>query len=246
MKHWPAISLGVGAIAVVIWFGTHAPASTSSVSEAQRRPDEPIKRSVVPAISPKLVVEQRTTPSVITENSALRNSMTRVEDFKNAGRATPEAAFQTLIWAAIKGDDDELAATLMLTDSAREKADEWRMALPAEIRQKYATVEKLPGLFLTEEIVRKAASAQILESIEHSPDRVTLRVKTSTLGGGTGVSEFLLTRGDRGWGIEIPEDMIAGMRKQTFKTGMSSARTSGNRSIPLTGQTPLPAAAIGH
>jgi hypothetical protein len=219
MNRLSVLSLGAIAfvVALAIWFGTREP-PPKSASGVHQQPDEPTQASVV-SVSPKnLVAEQGAPQRVVAEHREIRTGMTRVEDFINAGRATPADAFQTLIWAAIKGDDGELAATLVFADGAREKAEAWRMALPVEMRQKYAVLEKLPGLFLTEEIVRKAAGAQILETIEDAPDRVTLRVQTATLGGGIGTAKFPFKRGEHGWGVEIAADMIVGMRKASVKT----------------------------
>ncbi|MCX6955006.1 MAG: hypothetical protein NTV51_22850 [Verrucomicrobia bacterium] len=198
------------------------------VTEAPARSGESGATSAEPVVARGREATPEGPRAEATDPRDLANRMTPVEEFARAGRATPGAAFQTVIWAAMKGDDDELAATLVLADGAREKAEAWRAALPAEVQQKYAVLEKLPGLFLTEEIVRKAASAQIVETIEEAPGRVTLRVRTATVeGGSAGISSFPLKQGEGGWQLEIPADMVEAMRKKAAGPGARPARRAG-------------------
>lgn len=146
-------------------------------------------------------------------------TMTPVEKLVNAGRVTPVAAVQTFIWAALNGADDELAAALALDKSAREKAEAWRAALPAESQARYATVEKLPGLFLAEEIVRKAAAVQVLDANDNGTGLVTVRARTANLSGKVSTSNFPMQLGPDGWRLIIPNDMIDGMRRSAERKG---------------------------
>ena len=139
--------------------------------------------------------------------------MTPVEKLVNAGRGTPVAAVQTFLWAALAEHDDEVAATLVLNQTARKKAEAWRAALPADAQAKYEVVEKLPGLFLTEEVVRKAASVKVLDAIDHGTGIVNVRLQTMDQNGRLGGSDFMVQQGPGGWQMIVPENMIDGMRR---------------------------------
>jgi len=143
--------------------------------------------------------------------------MMRVEDLRNCGRATPSNAFETLIWAAFTGDDDEVAATIVLADSDREIVEAWRAALPAEAQSKYAVIEELPGLFFTAEILRSVTAVQIGDAIELAPDRVQLRVRTAKLDGTSRDFVLRMRYGDRGWGLEIPTGFVSDWRNMPLE-----------------------------
>lgn len=144
-------------------------------------------------------------------------AMLRVEELTNRGRATPADAWQTLIWAAMNGQEDELAACLVFTGAAREKAEAWRAALPAEAQAKYTPLEKLPGLFLTEEITRKAAAMQIMDTTEAGPGQVVVRMRQTTLTGSLSTAKLPMHQTERGWAFPIDEKMIDAVRKSTAK-----------------------------
>jgi hypothetical protein len=154
-------------------------AAQRALAAVESRPAPPASPAPAPAADPSAL------PAPLT-------AMLRVEDLTNRGRATPSDALQTLIWAAIKGDDDELAASLVFGEGAREKAEAWRATLPPESQAKFATLEKLPGLFLAEEVVRKAAGMQIMKVVDDGPGKATVHARTSTLTGGLSISKFPL------------------------------------------------------
>jgi hypothetical protein len=172
------------------------------------------------AASPHTVPTEPMAPRVaapVAATPAPAMPLTRLEDLTNVGRATPADAMLTLMWAAIKGQDDELAATLVFTGSAREKAEAWRAALPPEAQAKYAMPEKLPGLFLTEEIVREGAAIQVLETIDAGPGKALVRTRMSNVTGNVREHKIQMLQTERGWGLEVPENAIDGMRQSAAR-----------------------------
>ena len=91
------------------------------------------------------------------ENRDPEKGMARLEYFQNVGRATPVAALQTIVWAALHGDSPTFVDALALTDPTRQKAAELLASLPAEARRKYPTAESLAALVLVGEIVDTTA-----------------------------------------------------------------------------------------
>ena len=227
----PKLLLGAAIITAVGWFATREATSPKKLPAAEFKQST---QHTSPVLARDVAAENREVSVVAAAAREGRTEMMRVEDFRNCGRATPSDAFQTLIWAAIVGDDDELAATVVFGDGARELAEAWRVALPAEAQANYTIAEKLPGLFLTAAILPKSAAIEILETIELPPDQVRLRVRTVSLDGTVGISVCPMRRGDRGWGIEMPAEMVSAMRKSPFN-GLSDRPNQSSQPSPRRG-----------
>ena len=84
-------------------------------------------------------------------------AMTRLEYLQNVGQGTPAAAFQTLVWAALKGDDKLMAQSIGLDDAARGEVQELMAGLPEAERAKYPTPESVMALFLAKALVQVSA-----------------------------------------------------------------------------------------
>jgi len=124
-----------------------------------------------------------------------------LENFSNVGRASPGAAFQTAIWAIVKGDDDTLAHAFALTDAARKKADKLLADLPDTVRAKYASPEKLVGVFLSAGVLIGADGFQIV-----SQDFADASHATVWLGTGRGQDDkFAMQLGPDGWQLTVDE-----------------------------------------
>src|SRR5687767_12195451 len=67
----------------------------------------------------------------LATNRDPEKGLVRLENFQRAGRATPTAAFQTFVWATMKGEDELLAQMIAIDSGAKEKATEIVLALPA-------------------------------------------------------------------------------------------------------------------
>lgn len=80
--------------------------------------------------------------------------------WKNAGQATPEAAFETALWAGAGGNVESLAGVLALDADARAKAEAVFAKLPAAMKQELATPERLIALLVAKDV--PLGSAEIL------------------------------------------------------------------------------------
>ena len=126
-----------------------------------------------------------------------------MEHFQNAGQATPGAAFQTFVWAAMKGEDATLAGMIAFPGAAREKAEAVVAALPAEVQAKYPTPEKLAALFFANALTAMNAAQVVdvtLPDAEHAV--VTVRGLTDR------PQKIPMQLGSSGWQIVVPEGMV--------------------------------------
>ncbi len=72
--------------------------------------------------------------------------------WKNAGEATPDAAFETALWAGVGGDVEKLASLLAFDAEAQTKADDIFANLPASMQQELATPQRLIALLVAKDV----------------------------------------------------------------------------------------------
>ena len=211
MRRWlPQLLLGAATIAAIVWLSTREATSPRKIKTAQRQPEHPTH---VSDLVGDVAAEARVAPLVAAVNREDRPEIIRVENLRNCGRATPSDAFQTLIWAAFTGHDDEVAATIVLADGDREIVKAWRAALPAEAQPQYPVIEKIPSIFLSAELLRRATAVQIGDTIDLAPDGVQISVRIVQVDGTDLYLDAKMRYGNRGWGWEIPSKLISKWRK---------------------------------
>lgn len=123
--------------------------------------------------------------------------------WKNAGRATPVAAVETLLWAVAGGDTDTMAGGIILDPAARTKAEAQLAQLPEAMRREYGTPEKFVALLLA----RSAAPIKELEVISQTPidaDTTALQVRMKDGEGKTKETVFMFQKSTFGWQLKVP------------------------------------------
>lgn len=133
-----------------------------------------------------------------------------LESFQNVGRETPAAAFQTLIWAALKGDESMLADGLTLEDRAHARAEALVAGLPESTRRQF-TPGKLAALWFEGSVVDVPA-AQILRQTQLDATHVMLLTRGSVGGGPT----VTLRKADSGWQLIVPEHGLETVQKKVI------------------------------
>ncbi len=78
--------------------------------------------------------------------------------WRNAGQATSDAAFETVLWAAAGGEVDALADLLEFDTEARSKAAAIFANLPEPMRKELATPERLIALLTAKDVPLGSAS----------------------------------------------------------------------------------------
>ena len=149
--------------------------------------------------------------SVVAEaNRDPEKALTRLEYFQNVGQATPAAAFQTLVWAAMKDDEVALRDLCYLDDATRQKAQALLASLPEAAREKYPNPESLIALAVAGELM-KGSVLQIegYTAMDSSTVRLTVRA------GPDGKEAKLPMRqsGDR-WQFVVPEKAVDAIRRK--------------------------------
>lgn len=128
--------------------------------------------------------------------------LVRLENFRNVGQATPSAAFQTFVWAAMKGEDARLAGMIVMDAAAREKGLAVVAALPEEARAKFPTPEKLAALFFVSALTGMP-SAEIVEILQNDPQHAVLTVRGLT----DKTQKIPMQLEAQGWQVVVPVGM---------------------------------------
>ena len=133
--------------------------------------------------------------------------------WQNTGQASPEAAFQTLLWAAAGGDVEALAGVLAFDNDAREKAASLFAQLPAALRAEVGTPDRLMALLTSHDVA--LGSAQILAQYS-TPDGTKIAARIIEPDGKS--KQMLLSLradGDR-WRLVVPASAV-----ETYRSGLS-------------------------
>ena len=146
------------------------------------------------------------------ENRDPEKGLVKVEYFRNAGRSTPSAAFQTAIWASLESDE-ELAATMLLSAESRRKAEILLASLPDEARIKTPTPERLVASFFALEVLRKGVSAQFVEAKPQDDQHVVVISRLLMFNERISDGKIPMELGANGWQIMVPADMVDGIRQ---------------------------------
>lgn len=131
--------------------------------------------------------------------------MTPASAWKNAGRATPQAALETALWAAAGGDVEALAQMLAMDAGARAKAQAIIAQLPPATQAEYSTPERLIALLSAKDV--PTGGMRILAQKKNGTDDVALTVVVESEGKRKGVN-LALHRSEDGWRLVVPESAV--------------------------------------
>ncbi len=123
------------------------------------------------------------------------------DQWHNAGRSTPVATVETMLWAAARGESGRLAETLALGREARAKAEAIYTSLPPDLRQELSTPENLLGALTAKEITMR--SAQVVAEVPQ-PQGTTLILETKGDEGQLRRISLSLRADGNAWRIEVP------------------------------------------
>ncbi len=183
--------------------------------------------TLVPLVSPtpaETVTEPAPVPAALASptpplaakpTNTLETGLMKVEDFQNVGASTPAAAFQTFIWACMKGDAETLAGLMILDPEAAALGEAYLKGLPEDMRRTYKSTEHLAGLMFAENILNIALEAQVLETTFKGDAKAMLRVRlVDTKREFPYQHEFPWERVGARWGLPISKERVEAWIRQ--------------------------------
>jgi hypothetical protein len=126
--------------------------------------------------------------------------------WKNRGRASPEEAVETMLWAASGGDLDALKETLSINDETRAKAENMLTTLPGAARSQYATPEDLLAVVIAGNV--PLDSAQVVARQQNDADHVTEYLRLKNADGITRQVYLSLYQSPDGWRLVVPSSVV--------------------------------------
>lgn len=170
--------------------------------------------------------QQRRQAKAATDAQALAanhdpaQGLTRLEHCRNVGQATPSAAYQTLVWAALKGDDAMMAQLSTITPAARAQAEAMITRLPEAARARW-TPEKIAALFFTG-LMNEVSATQVLSEVAGEPQHAALNLRL--MAGDREITSSLQWQlGSAGWQVVFDEKLLAAVQKKMARAEMSSS-----------------------
>jgi hypothetical protein len=151
-----------------------------------------------------------------------------VNALKNAGRALPTAAVETLLWAAAQGELDTLAGSLWLDKAARAKADAWFAKLPPESQTQFGSSEKVLATLLSARVGKELAAMGVVSQTDQGPDLTVMRVRFQNAEGQQKDDKWPFRRTDDGWRLIITEKGLDSIGKMLGSATAAAPKTPGN------------------
>lgn len=159
--------------------------------------------------------------AALAANRDPEKGLTRLEHFQNLGRGTPGAAFQTLGWAALKGDDATIGQVSTISAPARAKAEALIAGLPESARAQW-TPERLAAMFFTGAL-GEVTAAQVVAEAAKDPEHVALSIRI-TGEGKEATIPMLAQSSPGGWQVVFDEKMLGAVQKKIANAAVPPAK----------------------
>lgn len=150
-------------------------------------------------------------PQAAEENRDPLQGMVAAEHLRSAGHATPADAFQTVVWAALHGEEALLLGSFSMSDSARAKLTTLLAGMDAEARKKFTTPESIPALLLSGEVLKKILRLHIVRVDLAGEDAAQVHTKVTTRVGRIASQAFPMRRANGKWTLALDDNMIDSM-----------------------------------
>jgi len=181
--------------------------SDRAATEQLRSELESLKRSVAQRSKAQPDVASETSSSAApTPALLITERMVPPSAWRNAGRGTPAATLESLLWAAAGGDVEAVASSLILEGEARAQAEALYARLPEEARRGYGSAEKLVALFAAKDVpLGEAHIAGPWEPPHHT--KVSLQMR-ETSEGPPRMAVFQLREEAGEWKVIVPASAV--------------------------------------
>ncbi len=141
----------------------------------------------------------------LAELPAIRRGVLSASDWHDVGRATPEAALETALWAAAGGRIDRFAESFSYGPGAKEKAETLFASLPEAMRSEFGSVDKLIALMSVQRV--PIGGAQVM-TVEKTTEGVTLGTRLIDPVGPKRLSNLTFRQEGNAWKLVVPAEAV--------------------------------------
>lgn len=146
------------------------------------------------------------TPAAPQTPPSLKEGPVAAALWRNVGQATPEAAFETALWAAAAGDMEALAQALALDEPTRARVAASFDRLPAALRQDIGSPERMVALLTAKHV--PLGSAQIITQFGSQAEESRLVAKVTEPDGISRELFLTLRVQDERWRLLVPPQAL--------------------------------------
>ena len=136
---------------------------------------------------------------------SLQGNLVAYKLWKNVGQATPDAAFETALWAAAGGELENLADLLAFDADARSRAATAFAGLPESIRNELGTPERLIALLVADDV--PLGHATVVAQIP-TPTETMVIAQIIDTDGTQKLAKFSLRTEGNSWRLVVPAKVV--------------------------------------
>jgi hypothetical protein len=153
------------------------------------------------------------------------------DEWKLAGRATPRAAFESVLWAANHQEIDRLAGLLNFDTKTRTQMDTFFAKLPEETRAQYGSPEKIVATMMAANMPADVSAISELGSAT-GPDETTVLMRIQRNDGTQKTTYFKFQRATDGWQMTVPLNILHDYERELTNTSVPVAEALANGQKP--------------
>ena len=127
-----------------------------------------------------------------------------IDQLKNAGRATPLATLETILWAGTSGDFSALARTLIFDKNTATRAQEMFDGLSEAQRREYGSWQRMIAMLMAKDMPVGEALVAEVKSLDPDPITAKLNAELKDKDGETSTARFEFQKVGAQWSLKVP------------------------------------------
>lgn len=202
-----------------------AGAAESELASLRRQHDEWARvRADLTKVEQAIARAKGETGAARPENSSadepppLRGPMVKNAEWRNAGAASPEAALESFVWAATRGETESLGALLAIDAAGRKQLAEAFAQLSEEARASYGSPENMLATLIAVQVPQDLSAIGPVASLSLSNGDIALRTRTERVGAIAKDAVLTFRLADGRWRLVVPSEIASGAVAAALKT----------------------------
>jgi hypothetical protein len=148
----------------------------------------------------------------------LRGPMVKSAEWRDAGAASPEAALESFVWAATRGETETVGALLAIDPDGRKQLADVFARLSDEARASYGSPENMLATLIAVQVPQDLSAIGPVSALALNNGDIALRTRTER--GGSIAKDAVLTfrLTDGRWRLVVPKEIAVGAVKAALRT----------------------------
>lgn len=157
-------------------------------------------------------------PAAADDRPPLRGPMVKSADWRDAGAASPEAALESFVWAATRGETESVGALLAVDAEGRKQLAEAFARLSDEARVSYGSPENMLATLIAVQVPQDLSAIGPVSALPLNNGDIVLRTRTER-GGAIARDAVLTFRLAEGrWQLVVPKEIAVAAVKAALRT----------------------------